>query len=443
MPDEVRYQVTTPDIGPVGLERTDVLLENRYRRQLVREFPEGLGSLEEPLPFDVILRLRPISEPNFDLLLEAAMILQERILDLLGSETLARFNFHLSCADFILVSESSGDWPYSRVGATFIYKNGMVVIGLALRDRGEPITAEGLASNLTHEVVHVADPLGIRLNYGEYVGAIEKAHEDSGEAPDLETLEVLDDRREMGPRVLEGSLFGTIFRDHLVWREMYRPVVRLVERDKHLLLDYGQVDWLQEKTVTQVDDSSALTESILKSKPVVVIACYRPNGGRPPVSSPLQRGVTRWAREQARQAADDHEREWEGALAEFDLLKFGHHPDPDPAAIILPEDPELYERLRRNHQLFKVDDRALKHADRYALRLTTRSNNTDGERLPYDPQRVAAKCRDILDTLISDDESRVVRQATYDARHPDEVPEVEVYSSLNKGNVETSLDYQI
>lgn len=188
---------------------------------------------------------------------------------------------------------------------------------------------------------------------------------------------------------------------------------------------------------------ATLMDSTMTDMPVDATDCRWFDVGRPRVVSPLQRGVARWAREQARQAAEDPGREWYGAMDEFYQLKLGNHPDPDPAALIMPENRALYGRLRLNGQLFRVDENDLRFADLHSLRLATRPVNGSGERSPYDPQRVAAECRDLLDELIAIQDSKLEDQVYYDAKHPDEVPEVEVYSSLNKTNVETSLDYQI
>lgn len=135
----------------------------------------------------------------------------------------------------------------------------------------------------------------------------------------------------------------------------------------------------------------------------------------PWIHTPLERGIYRWLREQAYQAAHDPDREWHGAVAEYQQLKEGTHPDPNPAAIIFPDQPELYDP-----QQLDINTSDMELADSAATRLTCHPIWNDGEWQPRDPKKEATECYKQLDEVIASQERRVARLADYIARHPDE-----------------------
>lgn len=143
---------------------------------------------------------------------------------------------------------------------------------------------------------------------------------------------------------------------------------------------------------------------------------------RPWIHTPLERGIIRWVREQAYQAAHNPDREWHGAIAEYNRLKAGVHSDPNPAAIIFPDQPELYDP--RNLEIDYLD---MKMADYSAERLTCHPIWNNGEWQPRDPQKEAAACYKELDGVITAQELRVAQRADYDVRHPDEIHTPDYY----------------
>lgn len=227
-----------PELGKY--EIPGELLVSRYQQDLIKEYPVKIGYVTKSIKSEQIQLFRSISEATLSRLQEAAEVLQARVLRFLEPETLTLITHHLSRVDYILVCESSGEPPYSGPGITLRYKTGKLVIGLDLNYRGRPLSAERLASIVTHETVHVADPFGARLDYDEYGKVIRATHRESIEPADIETASALWDRREMGPRVMDGTLFGTETYDYSMWRSIYRRVVKLIERDQFRLLSQEQ-----------------------------------------------------------------------------------------------------------------------------------------------------------------------------------------------------------
>lgn len=133
------------------------------------------------------------------------------------------------------------------------------------------------------------------------------------------------------------------------------------------------------------------------------------------VDSKLQRGVIRWVREQAYQTEHDSGRVWNGAVAEYRSLQNGLHPDPNPGAIIFPDEPEKFDTqdldididyLERADDMARIDQ---KHED-YLLSVG----------VPLDhSQLLAALCRMYLDEIIDVQESKVRSRDKWLEEHPE------------------------
>lgn len=154
-----------------------------------------------------------------------------------------------------------------------------------------------------------------------------------------------------------------------------------------------------------------------------VFRCGRVSNGRVWVHSPLRRGVVRWVREQARLAVADSTRPWSGAVAEYERLKAGKHPDPDPAALIFRFNPKLYDPNR-----LEIDAEDLELADWAALWRDTEPINDEASAIPFDRHKVTRDCYKQLDETVGSQESRLAERMEFDLENNDWLSAEETYS---------------
>lgn len=398
----------------------------------IREAPYNLDRFPEWVADEEIQQWKPVGEPTIDKLFGAADRLHEQVRRYLLPETYQLIAGHLARLDYILVSEGTGLSDEACYGLSQPHPSGPTYIAIALNDSFEKKAIEEfwLGSTKFHELGHVVDPKEDRIPYLDFQDRLQEIYDGPGLTPDIEMIIALADPIEAGVRSFECALHGTHDTDTELWREQHQPVVELVNRYQLTLFQPPPIRRIRRKTVVKqaspqtiiypastklaVIDTEPPTEQPDTIVEYKIRRCPRVNRtGRVWVHSPLQRGITRWVKEQARQAVLNPDRAWYGALAEYLQLKNGTHPDPDPAELIYPYNPDRYDPNN-----LEIEPVQLRMADDAAKDWVTNPIFNNGETKPRNPWQEAIECYKRLTKTGREQETRLAQQAEYDLSNP-------------------------
>lgn len=169
-----------------------------------------------------------------------------------------------------------------------------------------------------------------------------------------------------------------------VWREHRPKLVRLIRRNKkritpplstnreRLVVAHKPPAKKEPGMITKI--GTVLAKLTTRNKRPTKFICRRPPGmGFRYPTHPLTRGVLYWLKAQAERALATEPCRWDGCYTEYEKLKQGTHPDPNPGQIITPDDPDSF----KPEMLDITEDTPLEGDDIYLKRLEPLVNDID------------------------------------------------------------------